>query len=86
MSKCVQVPIIEHDGYRWGALAHFGKDHDITCEATIKLVEDKYSFKGGHRVRLYKFKKQVYWKLPSTAIEIDISGVVSRRVQGPNRG
>jgi hypothetical protein len=84
MSKCVQVPIIEHDGYRWGALANFGKDHEITCEAT-KLLEDKYSFKGGHRVRIYRLKKQVYWKLPSVAVEIDISGVAPRRVQGSVR-
>lgn len=74
MTKCIQVPIIEHNGHKWGALASFGSDHEITCEATIKCVDEKYSFKGGHRVRLYRFKKQVYWRLPSSAVEIDISG------------
>lgn len=82
MTKYVQVPIVEHDGKKWGALAHLALDHEITCESTIKCINEKYSFRGGHRVRVYKFKKQVYWKLPSQAIEIDISDVPPRRKQG----
>jgi hypothetical protein len=75
----LEVPIIEHDGHKWGALAHLASDHEITCEAQIKCLNEKYSFKGGHRVRLYKFKKQVYWKIPPKAL--DISNVPIRRAQ-----
>jgi hypothetical protein len=77
----IQLAIIEHDGCRWGALAYFGKDHEITGEKQ-SCINEKYSFKGGHRVRIYKIKKNVYWRIPS-AIQVDISDVPTRRV--PNR-
>jgi hypothetical protein len=73
------VPIIEHDGYRWGALAYFGKDQEFTGE-DFKCVDQKYSFKGGHRVRIIRIRKQVYWRLPS-GINLDITDVAMRRVQ-----
>jgi hypothetical protein len=73
------VPVIEHDGHRWAALVNFGKDHDITGERQ-SCINEKYSFKGGHRVRIYRIKKNVYWRLPSK-ITLDISDVPARRVQ-----
>jgi hypothetical protein len=79
MADHIQVPIIEHDGHRWGALAFFGKDHEITGE-NQSCLNQKYSFKGGHRVRIYKIKKNVYWKIPST-VTLDITNVPTRRVQ-----
>jgi hypothetical protein len=74
----ISIPVIEHDGQRWAALAYFGKDQDITGE-DCKTINQKYSFKGGHRVRIYRVKKQVYWKIPPMVL--DISNVPTRRVQ-----
>jgi predicted RNA-binding protein associated with RNAse of E/G family len=51
MPDHIQVPLIEHDGYRWAALAYYGKDHEITGEGQ-SCLNQKYSFKDGHRVRL----------------------------------
>jgi hypothetical protein len=81
MADHLQVRVIEYDGYKWAALADFGKDHDIIGEAQ-SCINQKYSFKGGHRVRIFRIKKNVYWRLPST-ITLDISDVPARRV--PNR-
>jgi hypothetical protein len=78
MADHIRVPVIEHDGYRWGALSFYGKDHEITGE-NQSCLNQKYSFKGGHRVRIYKLKKSVYWKIPST-VTLDISDVPARRV------
>jgi hypothetical protein len=78
MADHIQVPVIEHGGYRWAALAYYGKDHEITGEDQ-SCVNQKYSFKDGHRVRLYKIKKSVYWRIPSK-ITLDISNVPARRV------
>jgi hypothetical protein len=75
----IPVPIVEYDGHKWGALAFLGYDHEITCEGTIKLVEQQYTFRDNHKVRLYKLKKQVFWKIPPKAL--DISEVPVRRVQ-----
>jgi hypothetical protein len=74
----IRLPIVEHDGFRWAAMAYFGRDHEITGESS-KCLNDKYSFRNGHRVRLYKIKKQVYWKIPST-VSLDITDVPQRRV------
>jgi hypothetical protein len=38
------------------------------------MVENKYSFAGGHRVRLYRFKDNVHWRIPA-GVELDISRV-----------
>lgn len=78
--KHIHLPIIEHDGYRWAAISYYGLSHEMTCEEPIKILNQKYSFKDGHRVRLIKLKKQVHWKIPPTAL--DISDVPPRRVQG----
>jgi hypothetical protein len=78
MVNHISVPIIEYDGHKWAALAHYSKDHEITCEEQIKCLNQNYSFKNGHRLRLFKLKKQVYWKIPPTAL--DITGVPPRRL------
>jgi len=78
MAEHVNIPIVEHDGSKWAALAYFGKDQDFTGE-DFKCTNRQYSFKGGHRVRIYRIKKQVYWKIPSRVL--DITDVPTRRVQ-----
>ena len=56
MADHIQVAVVEHDGYRWAALAFYGKDHEITGE-NQSCLNQKYSFRGGHRVRIHKIKK-----------------------------
>jgi hypothetical protein len=80
MATHIKVPLVDYDGYQWAALAQFGKDHEIIGE-TFKCTNDQYSFRAGHRVRLFKVKKQVYWKIPA-GTNLDISDVPARRVQG----
>jgi hypothetical protein len=75
----ISVPVIEYGGYRWAALVFFGKDHEITGES-FSCIDQKYSFKDGHRVRIFKIKKNVHWRLPS-AIVLDITDVPPRRIR-----
>jgi hypothetical protein len=86
MSERISIPIKRHGGHKWGALAYLGPNHDICCEKG-ECIDQKYSFADGHRVRLFRFKKQVYWKIPD-GVEIDISGVLPAtppRRQGGSR-
>ena len=69
----LSVPVRAHDKRNWGMLSHFGNAHAI-CGETVNLVAQKYSFIGGHRVRLYKFKKNVAWQIPA-GTELDIASV-----------
>jgi hypothetical protein len=80
MADHISVPVVEHDGYRWGALAYYGKDHEFTGEG-FKCIDHKYTFRNEHRVRIYRIRKQVFWRIP-TGIELDIGAVPQRRVQG----
>jgi hypothetical protein len=75
----ITVPIIEHGGYRWAALSVFAKDHEIIGES-FSCIDQKYSFKGGHRVRIYKIKKNVHWRLPSDVV-LEISNVPPRKIR-----
>ena len=79
MAPQIKIRVIDHDGSQWAALSDFGKDHEIIGEA-FRCVDQQYSFRGGHRVRLYKVKKQVFWKIPS-GTSLDISDVPLRRAQ-----
>jgi hypothetical protein len=80
MPDFLRLPLVDHDKLKWGALAYFGKDHEIACE-DFKVINQRYSFRGGHRVRLVRLKKQVYWKIP-LGTNLDISDVPIRRPQG----
>jgi hypothetical protein len=71
--KHIQVPIKVLGGERWGQLSYFGDTH-LICGETVKQKDEKYSFAGGHRVRLYSFKKNVHWKIPE-GISLDIAAV-----------
>jgi hypothetical protein len=80
MIKKITVPIKVVDGEDWADLSAHGPSimHQI-CGETVKQYGDK-SFAGGHRVRLYGFKKSVAWKVPS-GIDLDISSVAPPRRQ-----
>lgn len=71
MSNRISIPYCVHDGWRWARLSLFGKDHHI-CAEDLTVVDNKYTFLGQHRVRLYKLKKNVHWRIPE---QYDISGV-----------
>ena len=77
MSDSVTVPVKKHDTYNWAALSSFGADH-VICAEKCTLQQENYSFAGGHRVRLYKVKKNVHWRLPQ-GLAIDIAKVVPAR-------
>ena len=73
MRERVSIPIKVANKKKWGDLTVFGDSHEI-CGETVRETDSKYSFTGGHRVRLYKFKKNVHWKIP-TGTDLDISSV-----------
>ena len=73
MTDFFSLPVKVHDKHRWGCLALLGKDHEI-CGETCHVVNENYSFAGGHRVRIYRIKKNVYWKIPGPLVA-DIKNV-----------
>jgi hypothetical protein len=66
------LPIKLVNRERWGDLGSLALSHEI-CGERVDQRKDM-SFAGGHRVRLYKFTKNVHWKIP-TGVELDISEV-----------
>jgi hypothetical protein len=72
MANHVRVPIKVFAGQNWGDLSSLNLTHEIVGE-TVHQLKDM-SFQGGHRVRLYKFKKNVHWLIP-LGVDLDISEV-----------
>lgn len=56
------VPIKTVNKQDWGDLSALGVSHEIVGE-TVHCKSQQYSFAGGHRVRLYHFKKNVHWRI-----------------------
>ena len=81
MREQVMIPVKIVNGERWGDLASISRSHEI-CGEKVDQRKD-LSFAGQHRVRLYKFTKNVHWRLPD-GVEIDISDV--RPAAPPRRG
>jgi len=79
----VQVPIKVVNKEKWADLGALALTHEIVAEKCNK-VEENYSFAGGHRVRLWKFKKNVHFKVPS-GVDLDISGVAPAVAPTPPR-
>lgn len=73
MRERVSVPVKIANKAKWGDLTVFGQTHDI-CGEVVKLTDSKFSFAGQHRVRLYRFRRNVHWKIP-TGTDLDISSV-----------
>jgi hypothetical protein len=73
MSETIRVPIKVVDGHKWGCLAYISTEAYEIVGEEVKHLRD-YSFAGGHRVRLYRFKKNVHFKIPA-GVEVNISGV-----------
>jgi hypothetical protein len=73
MAEHVRVPVKVIGTDRWAQLNLLGDAH-LICGETVKLKDEKYSFAGQHRVRLYSFKKNVHWKIPE-GVSLDIAAV-----------
>ena len=84
MAERVFLPVKIVNGAKWADLCVYGHSHEI-CGESVKPKAESFSFAGGHRVRLYSFKKNVHWKIPE-GTQLDISGVAGaappRRQQG----
>jgi hypothetical protein len=72
MRSRVLVPVKVVRGENWGDLAALAHSHEICGEKVD--ARGNFSFAGQHRVQLYKFTKNVHWKLP-IGVELDISEV-----------
>ena len=71
MAKSLTVPLVSHDQSSWACLSYFSKK-TVICAESFSQKQDKYSFLGGHRVRLYSLEGNVHWKIPlDTAINIE---------------
>ena len=70
MTKVVPVPVRVVVGKKWGWLSQFGNAHYVVSEERPKEMKDKFSFGAGHRVRIWRFKKNVHWKPVGTELEI----------------
>lgn len=57
------VSLKDYNGDKWGDLAAIAVAHDI-CGEKVSQINGNFSFIGGHRVRLYRFKKNVHWLIP----------------------
>lgn len=73
MSERITIPVREYGGAKWGWLSAICDDHEIVGY-DFRKVNDNYPFVGGHRVRLYKVKGNVHFKIPTGAV-FDISTV-----------
>jgi hypothetical protein len=86
MTERIIVPVtVMKNGDKWGDLSVLGatKTHEV-CGTTVNPGND-YSYKGGHRVRLYKFKGQVAFRIPA-GLDLDISGVAPQSRSGASKG
>ena len=72
MAEHVLVPIKIVNRQKWGDLSALGLAHEIVGE-TVKQKDQKLTFGGQHRVRLFYFKKNVHWRI--AAAEFDITDV-----------
>lgn len=83
MAKHVLVPIKKVGSEEWGDLSALGLAHEIVGEIA-KQKNDK-SFAGGHRVRLFYFKKNVHWRIATAQFDIsDVPPVEPQRKKQRN--
>lgn len=73
MRDRISIPVKVVNGTKWGDLSVFAPHHQL-CAEKMQMMNEKYSFAGGHRVRLIKLTKNVHWQIPS-GVEVDITDV-----------
>lgn len=83
MSEIIKVPIVLNGTEKWGALSHLTTGAiDVVAESG-GIHSEKFTFKGQHRVRLYRLKKNVHFKVP-LGTELNIAAVPPA-AQAPRR-
>jgi hypothetical protein len=65
----LSIKVINNE--KWADLTVHGESH-LICGEKWEQRSDM-SFAGQHRVRLFRFKKNVHWKIPD-GTDLDISG------------
>lgn len=70
------VPVVLINNERWADLKAIGQTH-LVCGEKVECINSSFSAAGGHRVRVYRFKKNVHWKVEG--LELDVSDVPRRR-------
>lgn len=82
----LRLPLLDHDGWKWGRLNLFGNsDKQVICAESFSTIKEKYTFKGGHRVRLYALKGNIHWRIPADT-KIDIVDVPTATVPTRRQG
>jgi hypothetical protein len=81
----IVVPIRMYNGEKWGALTYIacGRPLEVVAEQ-FEQKKDNFSLFGQHRVRLFKLKANIHFKLPPDAVTLDISNVPAS-TQPPTR-
>ena len=79
-SKVLSFPVKKLGSDDWFDLTAHGLAHEFVGE--IVKARGNLSFAGGHRVRLYFFKKNVHWRPSTGGLELDIEDV---KPSGPPR-
>jgi len=72
-TKCLIIPVKKINNEDWGQLSFFGTRHEF-CGEKIWIKDEKFSFVGGHRVRLCRAEGNVHWRIPQ-GVPLDISRV-----------
>ena len=71
----ISVPTRTVNGEIWGALSFLSTGPFLVCAEKVELVKEAFSFADGHRVRLYKFRKNVHFRAISDSLTLDVSAV-----------
>ena len=76
MAKRICLPVKRVGQDEWAEISAVAPQwtHEI-CGEDVRPKDLGFSFAGQHRVRLYKFKKNVHWKIPTGVVTLDISAV-----------
>jgi hypothetical protein len=70
----VKIPVKLLGTEKWGCLQILDAGAHFVVAENVDKVDENFSFIGGHRVRKYRLKKNVHFKIPASA-QFDISGV-----------
>jgi hypothetical protein len=86
VSDRIAVPIRIYNGEKWGALTYIacGRPLEVVAEQ-FEQKKENFSLFGQHRVRLFKLKANIHFKLPADAVTLDISGVPAAVQPPPTR-